>query len=257
MAREIRQDMTLGQIASTFPELIPELERLNTDYCCGGGRTLAAAAAEMGRDSASLVRHLSSVEPIGTEQDAVDYTKLSMTELSDHIEQTHHADARKALERLDHLLAKCVAAHADDEPRLCELQQTVASMTEDMHDHFVREERVLFPWFRRLERKTEIQGGPPWSVRRPVDCMIHDHDDLGETFRRIHDLSDDLTAPEGACSTWIECYRVLADLERDTHVHIHKENNILFPAGIEAERRLGSNSGFRRRAVPGSRSASL
>ncbi len=240
MARELTPAMTVGQIAANYPGLIVEFERLGIDYCCGGTRTLGDAAAAIGLEPTAMVDQLTAHEAERSDtRDSVDCKAMSMTELADHIEQTHHLFARQSLERLEQLVAKCVAAHGKEDPRLIELRRTMASLTEDMHDHFVREERVLFPWLRRLERKSEIQGGPPWSVRRPIDCMVHDHDDVGDAFTRIHELTDDLHAPEGACSTWKECYRVLADFERDTHLHIHKENNILFPAGIEAESRLG------------------
>ncbi|MCW5755268.1 MAG: iron-sulfur cluster repair di-iron protein [Phycisphaeraceae bacterium] len=245
MTREMTPDMTVGHLVRRYPDLINELERFHIDYCCGGGRTLREAAAEAAVDLTVLLTKLREHTPPDHATPPRDYAAMSMTELADHIEQTHHAYAREALQRLHTLVAKCVHAHGEDDPRLAELQRTIASLAEDMHDHFVREERVLFPWLRRLERRTEIQGGPPWSVRRPIDCMLHDHDDVGEAFRRIRELTDDLTPPSGACSTWSECYRLLADLERDTHLHIHKENNILFPEGIEAEQRLGGQ-GHRR-----------
>lgn len=236
MARSITAQMTVAQIATAHPELLPELERLGIDYCCGGTRPLGDAAAKAGLDAEAVIRQLIEYAPAASVE-VGDWTARTMTELADNIEHTHHVFAREALERLETLTAKCVAAHGDDEPRLHELQQVLAALTDDMHDHFVREERVVFPWIRRLERPTQIQGGPPWSIRRPIDCMIHDHDDVGEAFAKVHELTDDLAAPEGACSTWRECYRLLGELERDTHVHIHKENNILFPAGIEAERK--------------------
>lgn len=236
MARNITADMTVAHIATTHPELLPELEKLGIDYCCGGTRPLGEAAAKAGRETDAVVRQLAEYQP-ARHAEAGDWTSRTMTELADNIEHTHHVFAREALERLETLTAKCVAAHGEDEPRLRELQQVLAALTDDMHDHFVREERVVFPWIRRLERPTQIQGGPPWSIRRPIDCMIHDHDDVGEAFARVHELTDDLAAPEGACSTWQECYRLLGELEQDTHMHIHKENNILFPAGIAAERR--------------------
>mgnify|MGYP001286533169 CR=1 FL=1 len=252
MSRDIHKGMTVGQAASAFPELIPEFERLGVDYCCGGRRTLDEAARSIGLEGDELARLLSAFAPdTAPNGPGADFAAMSMTELADHIEQTHHAYARAALERLGVLVAKCVAAHADDDPRLVELQGTIASLTEDMHDHFVREERVLFPWLRRLERRTEIQGGPPWSVRRPIDCMVHDHDDVGEAFRRIHSLTDGLAAPADACSTWRECYRLLGEFERDTRLHIHKENNILFPAGVEAEERLGGGPARRLAGRPG------
>lgn len=33
-------------------------------------------------------------------------------------------------------------------------------------------------------------------------------------------------------------YAGLAEVEADTHLHVHKENNLLFPAALEAERAL-------------------
>ncbi len=240
MAREIDVERTVGEIAKDFPELIPELERLGIDYCCGGSRTLGDAAARIGEEPRTVADALIKFEASGSDDLGMsDVAHLSMTELADHIEQTHHAVAREMLERLGVMIAKCVEVHANREPRFVELQSLVATLTVDMHDHFVREERVLFPWLRRLERPTEIQGGPPWSVKRPIDCMIHDHDEVGEAFSRIRRLTDDLTAPAGACETWRGCYRLLGELEHDTHLHVHKENNILFPAGIEAEKRRG------------------
>jgi regulator of cell morphogenesis and NO signaling len=46
--------------------------------------------------------------------------------------------------------------------------------------------------------------------------------------------------PKGACSTWGTLYNALKDLEEDTHLHIHKENNILFPMVIEAEQNFSN-----------------
>ncbi len=253
MARDIETSMSVGQIATRYPELIPELERLGIDYCCGGEKTLGDIARRNGRAPDEIAAQLRGHVPESdSSADPVDYTAMSMTELADHIEQTHHALARESFGRLGRLIEKCVAAHGDDEPRLADLQRTCAALDEDMSDHLVREERVLFPWLRRLDTKTEITSGPPWSVRRPIDCMVHDHDDVGEAFRRIRQLTDDLTPPDDACSTWRECYRLLRELESDTHIHIHKENNILFPAGVAAEQRLGGPA-HRRPAASGSR----
>lgn len=241
MNRTITPTMTLAQIASLWPELIPSLESKRLDYCCGGHRTLADAADSIGLSPDTIALELSSVPVPNPSEPERDWQSATMTEIADHIELTHHAFVRQTLERLDTLIRKCVQAHSDDEPRLTELQKVIASFAEDMHDHMVREERVLFPWLRRLERPTEIQSGPPWSVRRPIDCMVHDHDDAGRALETMRALTDNFSPPASACSTWKETYRLLAELETDTHVHIHKENNILFPAGIEAERvRVGA-----------------
>jgi len=236
MNRDISPTTVVRDIAAKWPELIPSLESLAIDYCCGGGRTLSEAAEPLGLDAESIAHRLSMESASGGSGEVgTDWSLASMTELADHIESTHHAFVRATLERLGVLLPKCIAAHGDDEPRLERLLGVVCSFTEDMHDHMVREERVLFPWLRRLERHTQIDTGPPWSVRRPIDCMVHDHAAAADTLRTMRDLTDGYRAPVGACSSWREAYALLAELERDTHLHVHKENNILFPKGTAAE----------------------
>ena len=239
MPLDITPATSVGRIATALPQLIPELESLGIDYCCGGRYSLEEVARRRGADPHAIASRLNDLAGRShPPSHARDPAAMSMTELADHIEQTHHVYARSILSRLTELLGKCVAAHANEHPAFIELRATVAALTDDMHDHFVREERVLFPWLRRLERKSEITSGPPWSVRRPIDCMVHDHDDVGEAFARIRNLTDNLTAPPHACPTWRECYSQLAELEHDTHIHIHKENNILFPAGVKAEEQV-------------------
>lgn len=252
MTATMAESTTLKDIAVRWPSLIPHLERLGLDYCCGGATTLAEAAAELKLGLPALIREL---EQHRDSQDVApddrDWSEASMAELADHIEQTHHAFVRTSLARLDGILPRIVEAHGANHPEFKELDLVVRNFADDMHDHMVREERVVFPWLRRLESPSEIQGGPPWSVRRPIDCMIHDHDDAGEALRRIRALTNGYTPPGDCCPTVHEAFRVLEQLERDTHAHIHKENNILFPAGIKAERRREGELTRRRGQRPG------
>ena len=66
--------------------------------------------------------------------------------------------------------------------------------------------------------------------------MKADHDNLENLFSEIRKQTRDFTLPEDACKTWHALYEGLKQLEKDTHLHIHKENNILFPMAIEAEK---------------------
>jgi regulator of cell morphogenesis and NO signaling len=53
----------------------------------------------------------------------------------------------------------------------------------------------------------------------------------------IRALTHDYQLPPYACSTVRALYEGLEALEADLHVHIHLENNILFPRAIAMERR--------------------
>ncbi len=232
-------DMTLGQIAALRPSAIPVFERYGLDYCCGGKRSLEQACAVAGLAAARVLEAIAE-EEARTPQPERSWADATMTELADHIEQTHHAFARDAIARLRVVVPRVVAAHGRNDPRLLEVAQVLEEFAQELHEHMVREERVLFPWLRRLERPTQIHTGPPWSVRRPISCMEHDHEKAGESLSKLRELTDGYTPPPLACMTYRSMLRTLEELERDTHVHIHKENAILFPAGIRAEEeRLG------------------
>ena len=231
-------EKTLGELAVERPAAIAVFERHGLDYCCGGRRTLREACLAAGKDPGVVMAAIRAEALRPESADERNWASATMTELADHIEQTHHAFTRDVLGRLENVVPRVVAAHGESHPELHELAEVVKNLTEEMHDHMMREDRVVFPWLRRLERPTEIHGGPPWSVRRPISCMIHDHDDAGEALARIRELTGGYAPPSGACVTYRSMLGLLLDLEQDMHAHIHKENNILFPAGIMAEDRM-------------------
>lgn len=235
---------TLADIASSHPHLIPVMQRFQLDFCCGGGETLESACLRQGLTTSVVVSEFECTTPSAESVPLRNWTLSSMAELADHIETTHHAFVRASMKSLAALAEKVAMAHAKKHPELNELRVLIALLDADMMDHMIREERVLFPWLRRLERPTEITSSPPWSVKRPIDCMVHDHDDVANLLRQIRALTRDFTPPPDACSSYRNMLILLADLEADTHTHIHLENNILFPAGVraEAERGQASNS---------------
>lgn len=181
-------EMTLGAIAAINPAAIPVFERLGLDYCCGGRRTLAQACDAADLSAPAVLAMLTAPrQPDATIPRERSWADASMTELADHIEHTHHAFVRDATVRLRTIMPRVLASHAKSDPRLERLSAVVIEFLADMADHMVREERVLFPWLRRLEKPTDITSGPPWSVRRPVECMIHDHDAAGEHLAEMRD----------------------------------------------------------------------
>jgi regulator of cell morphogenesis and NO signaling len=227
--------MRLGEIAAARPASIPVFERLGLDYCCGGSRSFSQACAQAGLEPAGVLAKIAEQENAPTQTPTRNWSEASMSELADHIERTHHAFVRDALARLETIVPRVLRAHGAKDPRLAEVATILGTFAAEMHDHMVREERVLFPWLRRLESRTAIEGGPPWSVRRPITCMVHDHDDAGEALAAMRALTDGYTPPPGACATYRSMLDILRTLESDMHEHIHKENNILFPAGVRAE----------------------
>ncbi|MEO9477419.1 MAG: hypothetical protein ABJG41_17875 [Cyclobacteriaceae bacterium] len=68
--------------------------------------------------------------------------------------------------------------------------------------------------------------------------MMDEHDNEGSRFRSISVLSNGYTPPTDACNTYKLTYNLLKEFEEDLHVHIHLENNFLFPKAVVLETRL-------------------
>jgi regulator of cell morphogenesis and NO signaling len=65
--------------------------------------------------------------------------------------------------------------------------------------------------------------------------MESEHSQAGAALERLRELTDGFTPPDGACNTYHAMLDAIAQLERDLHLHIHKENNVLFPRALEME----------------------
>lgn len=226
---------TIGSIAVSRPESVSVFARHGLDFCCGGRRTLQQACEAAGMDPDAILAEIRDATNRVGDGEREDWHSMGMTDLADHIERVHHVRARDLIARIDALLPRVLGAHGDAHPELRAVAETFARFREDLFDHMIREERVLFPWLRRLQTPGAVHIGPPWSVSRPISCMVHDHDDAAAALARIRDALSGYTTPADACASYAALVSALRELDEDTKVHIHKENNALFPAGIRTE----------------------
>ena len=102
------------------------------------------------------------------------------------------------------------------------------------------EEQIVFPYIREIVKakneKSQIEKPPFDTVQTPIELMMNEHELEGERFRKISELSNDYNTPVDACNTYRVTFALLKEFEEDLHLHIHLENNILFPAAIKLEK---------------------
>ena len=223
--------ITLGALVAERAERSRIFEELGFDYCCGGKQSLAEACNNRGLDMAQVLERLNAVTP---EAGTIDAAQLSLTELVDHIEQSHHAFLRTEMPRLMQLAAKVDNAHAANHPEVSELHRSVGLLCADLEQHLMKEEMILFPFVREMDGSRTPLHFHCGSVSSPINQMEHEHDVAGEMLAHLREITADYTVP-AACATFRALYDSLQTLERDLHQHIHKENNILFPKVIELE----------------------
>jgi regulator of cell morphogenesis and NO signaling len=232
---------TVGQMVVERPQRSRVFDRLHIDYCCGGKRTLEEACAKRGLDLKAVLAELEVFDAEAeTQPDAVRPTDLTMTELADDIERTHHAYLREELPRLGDLVQKVSAVHGQAHPWLAGLTSVYAELVAELEPHRLKEEQILFPMIRELDRAATAPSFHCGSVGNPIRMMEMEHQNAGAALDRIREMTNDYETPEDACNSFRAMLSGLEHLEADLHLHIHKENEILFPKASEMEARLGS-----------------
>jgi regulator of cell morphogenesis and NO signaling len=228
---------TLRDLAVSIPGATAIFEQHRMDYCCGGSATLAEACAARSIATASLVTALEGAAARAEPSDHARWGDAALTDLIALLVSKHHAYARDEMARLTPLLDKIARVHAEHHPEFAELRATFAALAGELEPHFMKEERVLFPYLDQAEAaRAEGRPVPPagfGSVANPIRRMSMEHDGAGELLRRLRAQSHDYTPPEDGCASVRAAFSGLAAFERDLHEHIHLENNVLFPRAIE------------------------
>jgi regulator of cell morphogenesis and NO signaling len=232
---------TIREIAIEAPLTTKVFEEFNIDYCCGGRVGFAEACENAGVDPLLVEQKLETVLLVSVPDDNSIENK-SVTDLTDHIIDTHHVFTRDELSRLAPLMDKVVRKHGDMHPELSEIQEKFNVLADDLLVHMRKEEIVLFPYIKELDNAASGRGpaGIPHfgTVRNPIHMMMLEHDTAGDLLRRMRELSSGYKTPEGACPSYGALYAGLEALEKDLHRHIHLENNLLFRQAVDLENEI-------------------
>lgn len=240
----IDPSMTLGEIVTLHPSLAVDLERRGLDYCCHGARTLAAAAGEAGLDPQTVADELSAAR---VDEPPAAWASFGPAELVDHIESVHHRYLWDELARISALVDKIVAVHGTRHPELGEVQRLYAELRADLEPHLVREEQVLFPIVRRSLAAGDQAMSDAEDLTAEFESIAVEHETVGELLEELRRVTGGYEVPADGCATYAACYRALAELEADTHLHVHKESNVLIPSlRAQFEVRLARSSTDRR-----------
>lgn len=231
----ITPDTTLGDVVTLHPALARVLDRLGLDYCCGGARTIEEACAAQGVDTPVVISQLSSAV---VDEPPAPWTTMDLVELVDHLEATHHHYLWDELPRLSALADKVLSVHGSRHPELVEIDACYEELRADLEPHLAKEERVLFPMVRELAEATTAPSFQCGSLANPISVMLREHDRVGELLRRLRELTGGFSPPADACASYVALFQGLEALETDTHLHVHKENHLLFPDVERTEARL-------------------
>jgi regulator of cell morphogenesis and NO signaling len=235
----INATKTVRELAVEVPGATRVFEKIGIDYCCGGGKTIEEACAAAGVSVEEIARSLQQQAHPGALDAETDWQSEPLSKLTSYIVSKHHLFTRDELERLDHLIAKVVSVHGQNHRELLGIQESFQELKRDLIPHMHKEEMILFPFVEQMD--AAVRSGQPapfpffGTVQNPVRMMMLEHDAAGEILKRIRQLSGGFAAPGDACISYETLYKALEAFESDLHLHIHLENNILFPRAVDLE----------------------
>ena len=235
MATTIDPQMTLGELVTSRPLFARELERHGLDYCCGGTTTLQDACLTQHLDPVVVAREL---DAIAGDDEPDTWASMGPTQLVEHIVATHHRYLWDELPRLAALTDKIVGVHGDHHPELIDVRDRFSELRADLEPHMSKEEQLLFPMIQQLAANDTAASFHNGTIQNPISVMLEEHERVGELLAQLRALTNGYETPTDGCASYHACHEGLAHLEADTHLHVHKENNLLFPAAIELETRL-------------------
>ncbi len=228
------ENISVADVALTFPQALEILHRHNLDYCCGGNKSFVKVCEKAGLNPESVWQELQQVKiNSGTDQ-RMRFNTWDGPLLIDFILQHHHSYVRESIPHIKELLDKVCDVHGSDSPYLLQVRDNFKALAQELLDHLPKEEEILFPAIRKLYNTQDDSASTP-NLQAPIAVMEHEHENAGTLIKSIRELTHDYTPPEYACPTFKATYIMLEQFDKDLMQHIHLENNILFPKAKEMQ----------------------
>jgi len=222
-------ELSLGDIVANDFRSASLFSKAGIDFCCGGKKTLQQACNEKSVDTETLEIELNELhnKPIAPSQD---FNNWNLAFLADYIVNTHHQYVVKTLPELVFYTQKIATVHGPHHPELVEVAALFAQVNAELLQHLQKEEELLFPAI-----KEALKGASPnarQTIASEINRMSGEHEFAGGAIDHISELTNHYSIPEDACNTYLVTLKLLQQFEEDLHIHVHLENNILFPKAL-------------------------
>ena len=220
----------IGEIVTQDFRAAEIFKNAGIDFCCGGSQTLEQACMEKNLDSSILETELAKLE--NTTVNALhNFNEWNLDFLCDYIVNTHHKTVLRLLPQLVAYTQKIAQVHGPNHQELIAIANLFDKINTELLQHLRNEEEVLFPAIKELLKSNSPEAKE--TVISEITRMKGEHEFAGGAMDKINVLSDNYSVPADGCSTYQVAYKLLEQFEDDLHIHVHLENNILYPKALK------------------------
>ena len=230
MTEEKYTNITIGELVTKDFRTASIFKNAGIDFCCGGNKSLSQACKEKGIDKVEILNELMSLEQIPSDG-SQNFNEWDLGFLCDYIRNTHHKFVLRTLPELIYYTQKIATVHGDHHHELKDIEALFARINDELREHLTKEEEVLFPAIK--EAVSNAGSGLKSLILSEISRMKGEHDAAGTAMDKINEISNHYRVPEDGCNTYQLTYKLLEKFEDDLHVHVHLENNILYPKALK------------------------
>ncbi len=223
------KDINIGEIVTQDFRAAEIFKNAGIDFCCGGSQSLEQACKEKKLDSSVLETELAKLE-MTTVNAMHNFNEWNLNFLCDYIVNTHHKTVMKLLPQLTVYTQKIAQVHGANHQELIAISALFAEINTELLQHLRNEEEVLFPAIKELLINNSDEAKA--TIISEINRMKGEHEFAGGAMDKINVLSDNYSVPADGCSTYQVAYKLLEQFEDDLHIHVHLENNILYPKAL-------------------------
>lgn len=225
----MKKDMTIGEIVANDFRAASVFKEAGIDFCCGGKKGIDEACVEKGIDRHDLTEKLKKLEstPNTTTHN---FKEWDSAFLCDYIVNTHHKFVLKSLPDLVYYTEKIASVHGLRHPELAEVADLFSQINRELLQHLKNEEEVLFPAIKEVASSGSENARA--TIRSEIARLSGEHEFAGGAMDKINVITGNYKIPDDGCNTYKVAFQMLSQFEDDLHVHVHLENNILFPKAL-------------------------
>lgn len=219
---------TVRDIVNQIPKTSDVFKKYRIDFCCGGNTPLNTAVSQSSVSLDIIMQELAEVYEKHDQGDNMEiWINSSSEEMIRHIINHYHLPLREELQALSPYVTKIARVHGERHPELIKVYELFNELKKELTEHTLKEEAESFPLILELEKNPAAENRS--EIIQAIKELEKEHDHAGTILKELRDITDDYHLPYDACGTYTLVFRRLETLESDTFMHVHLENNILFP----------------------------
>lgn len=224
----IDQNSIVKDVVNAHPKTSDIFKKHGIDFCCGGNTAIKNAAEQKSIAPETVLDEINAC--IAIEMNRNDrpevWTDSSSEELIRHIQNHYHRTLEEELAQLSPYVTKVARVHGEHRPELKKVYSLFYELKQDLLEHTKKEDNEVFPLLLSISSN---DSNIPNEALASILELEKEHQHAGQLLSELRAVTSGYTPPLDACGTFRLVYKRLEQLEEQTFMHIHLENNILLP----------------------------